>query len=113
MRQTIDETNRRRAKQQAYNEAHGITPTAIVKEKSSALGSHQKAAEPDAYVEPTATSLVADPVLTHMTKPQLKKVVEKTRKAMYEAARRLEFPEAAKYRDELNVLEELLQNQYQ
>ncbi len=108
MKQTIDETLRRRAKQQAYNEAHGITPTAIIKERSSALGAYVKQTEPQSYVEPTSVSLVADPVLAHMTAPQLKKAIDKARKSMYEAARRLEFNQAAQYRDEMKALEEYL-----
>jgi len=108
MQKTIDETNRKRAKQQAYNLEHAIIPSAIVKDKTSALGSHTKQADPKAYIEPTAFSLVADPIITHMSKPQLQKAIEKTRKAMYEAARRLEFPQAAQYRDELKLLEDYL-----
>lgn len=105
MRLTIEATNRRRAKQQAYNETHGIVPTAIVKERASALGSYVKQAEPTAYVEPTTVSLVADPVIAHMSQPQLLKAIEKIRKAMYEASRKLEFNQAAVYRDELKALE--------
>lgn len=108
MRLTIDETLRRRAKQQAYNKAHGIVPTAIVKERGSALGTYTKHTEPQAYLEPTGVSLVADPVLAHMTAPQVLKAIDKVRKSMYEAARRLEFNQAAQYRDEMKALEEYL-----
>jgi excinuclease ABC subunit B len=108
MKQTIDETNRRREKQQAYNKEQGITPTAIVKGKTSVLGSYSKQAESKAYIEPTTFNIVADPIIAHMSKPQLEKAIEKTRKSMYEAARRLEFPEAAQYRDELAKLKEFL-----
>jgi excinuclease ABC subunit B len=108
MQLTIDETLRRRAKQQLYNEAHGITPTAIIRERNSALGTYMKQTEPQAYIEPTGVSLVADPVLAHMTVPQLKKAIDKTRKSMYEAARRLEFNQAAQFRDEMKALEEYL-----
>jgi len=108
MKQTMDETNRRRIKQQAYNEKHGITPTAIVKERSSALGTYSRQVEPDAYIEPVVSSKVADPVLLKMNKQQLSKSIEKTRKSMYEAAKRLDFLEAAQYRDELIKLESLL-----
>jgi excinuclease ABC subunit B len=108
MKQTIDETNRRRDKQRAYNELHGITPTAIVKDKtSSTLGSYAKI-DPKAYVEPETSSLVADPVVAHMNTTQLQKAIDKARKAMYEAAKRLDFLEAAQYRDEVLKLEELL-----
>jgi len=108
MKQTIDETNRRREKQQAYNKEQGITPTAIVKGKTSVLGSYSKQAESKAYIEPTTFNIVADPIIAHMSKPQLEKAIEKTRRSMYEAARRLEFPEAAQYRDELAKLKEFL-----
>jgi excinuclease ABC subunit B len=113
MQTTIDETNRRRAKQQAYNEEHGITPTAIIKEKGgSALGNYaRQMAEPKAYIEPTNVSLVADPVVAHMNPSQLQKTIDKSRKAMYEAAKRLDFLEAAQYRDEVLKLEELLPKQ--
>ncbi|MDD4972265.1 MAG: excinuclease ABC subunit UvrB [Paludibacter sp.] len=106
---TIDETNRRREKQRAYNEMHGITPTAITKEiTSSTLGAYSKQAEPKAYIEPTSSSLVADPVIAHMNPTQLQKSIDKAKKDMYEAAKRLDFLEAAQYRDEVLKLEELL-----
>jgi len=109
MRLTIEATNRRRAKQHAYNQAHGIVPTAIIKERSSALGHYVKQSiDPDAYLEPTGFSLVADPVIAHMTVPQVQKALDKVRKAMYEAARRLEFNQAALYRDEMKALETYL-----
>lgn len=108
MQQTIDETDRRRKKQQAYNEKHGIIPTQIVKGKTSALSGYAKPAEPKAYVEPITFSSLSDPVIAHMTAAQLQKAIEKTKKSMYEAARRLEFPEAAQYRDELAKLEDCL-----
>ena len=108
MNLTIDETNRRRIKQQAYNEKHHITPTAIIKDKSSALSAYSTPAEAKAYIEPTTVSLVADPVIALMKKPQLEKTIDKARKAMYEASKRLDFLEAAQYRDEVLKLEELL-----
>jgi len=108
MRLTIDETNRRREKQLAYNEKHGITPRQIVKTSVSLLGGKKPAtAEPYAYIEPE-TSLVADPVVQMMTKPQLEKAIERTKKLMKEAAKKLEFIEAAQYRDELIRLQDLL-----
>ena len=108
MKLTIDETNRRRIKQQAYNEKHHITPTAIIKDKSSALSAYSTSAETKAYIEPTIVSLVADPVIAHMKQPQLEKTIDKARKAMYEASKRLDFLEAAQFRDEVLKLEELL-----
>jgi len=108
MRLTLDETTRRREKQLAYNEEHGITPTQIVKTSVSLLGDKSSTgAEPHAYIEPEA-SLVADPVIQYMTRPQLEKSIERTKKLMTEAAKKLEFIEAAQYRDELIKLQDQL-----
>lgn len=108
MRLTIDETTRRREKQLAYNQEHGITPTQIVKTSVSLLGDKSSTgAEQRAYIEPEA-SLVADPVIQYMTRPQLEKSIERTKKLMTEAAKKLEFIEAAQYRDELIKLQDQL-----
>ena len=109
MQQTIDETNRRREKQLAYNERHGITPKQIVKNTVSVLGGGrlQTATETSAYVEPEP-SLVADPVVQYMTRPQLEKAIAQARKQMTEAAKKLDFLEAAQYRDEMLKLQDML-----
>ncbi|MDH6533779.1 excinuclease ABC subunit UvrB [Parabacteroides sp. 52] len=108
MRLTIEETNRRREKQLAYNELHGITPKQIVKTSVSLLGEKQSSIlEANAYVEPEA-SLVADPVVQYMNRTQLEKAIDRTKKLMTEAAKKLEFIEAAQYRDELIKLQDLL-----
>jgi excinuclease ABC subunit B len=109
MQLTIDETNRRREKQMKYNEEHGITPQPIIKAKSSALGQKVVAAEPQAYVEPDYYSLVAESEQpTYASGDDLKKQIEKTRKAMLAAAKKLEFLEAAQLRDQLIMLEDKL-----
>jgi excinuclease ABC subunit B len=106
MQSTIEETNRRREKQLAYNELHGITPVQITKENRSILAK----TEPHAYLEQEHTvDIAADPVVQYMSRPALEKTIARTRKAMYDAARKLEFLEAAQYRDELIKLEEMLE----
>ncbi len=112
MRKTIDETNRRREKQLAYNEENGITPQAITKAKTSILGEEFSKSHPNVYVEKETATVAADPVIQYMSKAQLEKTVEKTRKMMQEAAKKLEFIEAAQYRDELVKLEELVKTKF-
>jgi excinuclease ABC subunit B len=109
MKLTIDETNRRREKQLAYNEKHGITPRQIVKNTTSILGETKpRPAEAYAYVEEEKPSLVADPVVQYMNREQLEKAIERTKKQMDEASRKLDFIEAAQYRDEMLKLQDLL-----
>lgn len=113
MRQTIDETNRRRAKQLAYNEAHGITPKQIKRAHNNVLlektESESSASKPKAYTDaPEQMYAVADPIVQYMSKEQLQKSINRTRKLMQEAAKKLDFIEAAQYRDELLRLEDVL-----
>jgi excinuclease ABC subunit B len=105
MRLTIDETNRRREKQIKYNEEHGITPQQITKTHSSAL---KVPTEEKAYVEPNYYALVAEPAAEYASTGNLKKEIEQVRRAMLAAAKKLEFLEAAQWRDRLILLEEKL-----
>jgi Excinuclease ABC subunit B len=117
MKLTIDETNRRREKQLAYNEANGITPQQIKKARNLSVFGNAKEAdellkERSAYVEPSTPNIAADPVVQYMSKAQMEKSIERTRKLMQEAAKKLEFIEAAQYRDELLKLEDLMKEKW-
>ena len=102
MRETIDETNRRRAKQLKYNQEMGITPRQIVKREGAMLrGLSRKGVEVKAYTGPEKVDVAADPVIRYMSKEQLEKTMEKSRKAMEKAAAALDFIEAARLRDEI------------
>jgi len=117
MQLTIDETNRRREKQIIYNTEHGITPTTIFKTKEEIMKSSSvleiRKPEPQAYIEmDDEYSMVAEPVVSHMTAEQLHKAIDDTRKLMLQAARDTDFLSAAKYRDEMQSMQKLLKEKF-
>jgi excinuclease ABC subunit B len=118
MRVTIDETNRRREKQIAYNTLHGITPTTVGKSRSEIIeqtsvmdfvGGVQKA-----YVEEESVinALAADPIVQYMSKKDLQKSIENTKKEMMAAAKDMDFLRAAKLRDEMFALEKMMLDKF-
>jgi len=112
MQRTIDETERRRKKQIAYNFEHGLVPTALVKSKASIMGQttvivDAKGNMTRAYVESEDINYAADPVVQFMNKEELQKAITRTRKAMDAAAKAFDFVEAARLRDEMFALEKL------
>lgn len=112
MQVSMDETNRRRAVQTAYNEKHGITPTTVKKSKEAIMEqtsvADSKKAPKKYYVENETPDVAADPVVAYMGKEGLTKLIINTKKGMEKAAKELDFMEAARLRDEMVELEKLL-----
>ncbi|GET23748.1 excinuclease ABC subunit UvrB [Prolixibacter sp. NT017] len=113
MQKTIDSTNRRRAKQMAYNEENNITPQQIIKATREIIGyEYRKEKEttgsPKAYAGPPPADVAADPVVQYMTVDALEKAIANTKKEMEKAAKELDFIEAAQLRDEMYRLQGLL-----
>jgi excinuclease ABC subunit B len=116
MQITMDETNRRREKQISYNTEHGIIPKTVGKSKEAIIeqtsvvdfvGGVQKA-----YIEADSVSLAADPIVQYMTKPDLKKAIDNTKKEMVAAAKDMDFLLAAKLRDEMFALEKMMEERF-
>ncbi len=106
MQLTIDETNRRRAKQLSYNDEHHITPTQISKAlRSGAMLQQDDSSDVKelkrAAMQAEGLDVAADPIVEHMTRPQIEKLIAETTRRMKEAAKKLDFLQAAQYRDEI------------
>ena len=128
MRQTIDETERRRTLQLKYNEDHGITPTAIIKARTAIIGQDTDMRHPTTtsrhnqtpipgtpapimrYTEEfdASAGVAADPVVAYMSGKDMQAAIDRLKTQMIEAAKRMDFLEAAQYRDEIIKLEEML-----
>ena len=126
MRQTIDETERRRTLQLKYNEENGITPTAIIKARTAIIGQdtdmhhpsvpsrHNQSPMPSTpamrYTEEfdSSAGVAADPVVAYMGAKDMQAAIDRLKTQMIEAAKRMDFLEAAQYRDEILKLEEML-----
>jgi len=114
MQKTIDDNERKRAKQLQYNATHGITPETIKKSKEHVFNqtSVLDIKGEQYYVEPTEMGMVADPVVQYMTKDEMLKSLEATKKKMQQAAKDLEFMDAAKYRDEMFSLQKIYDEKF-
>ncbi len=113
MQTAIDETNRRRKIQMDYNLEHGIVPRTILKSKDAIMVqtkvADSKKSVKNYYVESEETTLAADPVVAYLSKEELIKMADRTRKTMEKAAKELEFMEAAKLRDEYMALQKMIE----
>lgn len=116
MQRTIDETNRRREKQIAYNLKHNIVPMTILKTRAQILDQSAvlqiRPMEAGAYIESNEASLVADPVVKYMSRDQLEKSIRDTRKNMEKSAKDLDFIQAARYRDEMFALDKIIKERF-
>jgi excinuclease ABC subunit B len=113
MQLAIEETDRRRKIQADYNLANGITPKTVLKSKEAIMAQTKvvdsKKSPRKYYVEDEEITLAADPVVAYLSKDELQKMADRTRKAMEKAAKELEFMEAAKLRDEYMAIQKLIE----
>lgn len=112
MAKTINETNRRREKQMAYNEEHGIVPKQIQKARTSVFTQRkgEDSATPQPYNQDSILSIASEDQMQYMSAEELKKAIAKAKKQMSAAAKKLEFLEAAQYRDQVIKLEDELKS---
>ncbi len=125
MQLTIDETNRRRSLQLAYNEANGITPQAIIKARNAIIGVDKESTSDTTRIRGQAkksatipyqneytheVNIAADPVIPYMTRDEMERAITRLRTEMIDAAKRMEFIEAARLRDEILKMEQQLEN---
>lgn len=113
MKKAMDETHRRRKMQTSYNLEHNITPLSVVKSKESILKqtkvADSKKSVRNYYVESETSGIASDPVVAYMSKEELEKLMAQNHKAMEKAAKDLDFLEAARLRDEINELRQMLE----
>ena len=112
MAKTINETNRRREKQMAYNEEHGIVPKQVQKARTSVFTQRkeEELAIPQPYSQDSILSIASEDQMQYMSAEELKKAIAKAKKQMSAAAKKLEFLEAAQYRDQVIKLEDELKS---
>lgn len=113
IRKTLEDNERKREMQLAYNLAHDITPRTVIKSKDeimkqTSVADAKQSNEANYYVEPEEATMAADPIVQYMNKEQLQKAIDETQKRMMKAAKEMEFMEAARLRDELYALQEKL-----
>ena len=108
----MEETNRRRSIQMAYNEENGITPQTVFKSREDILNQKSildiRSKQPHAYIEPDRPDLAADPIISYLSREQLEKLMAETERKMKQAAKDLDFIAAAQFRDDLLALREKL-----